>query len=72
MIEPNELARKIHKESFNEFKGYNRIKPELEKYYSNMIKKQINIILKNIEGIYQYESRSAEYMRNLQKEVTKL
>jgi hypothetical protein len=71
--EAEALAKKLHEDAFKEFKVYmGNSKPALEKYYSNLVKKQIITVLKNIEGVYPYESRSAEFMRNVQRNLQAL
>lgn len=71
--EAEQFALKVHEEVFKEFKLYmGNKKPELDKYYSNMIKKQVLIVIKHVEKIYPYESRSAEFMREVQRNVSKI
>lgn len=66
--EAKALATKIHKEAFQEFKVYMGNKqPALDKYYSNLVKKQVSIVLKNIEHVYPTDSRSAEFLRLVQQ-----
>jgi len=73
MIEAKEMAKKLHEGAYKEFQVYNgNQRPALDKYYSNMVKKQVLSVLKNIEGIYPYESRSAEFMRMVQRELNQI
>jgi hypothetical protein len=65
--EAKALALKTHAEAFKEFKAYmGNNKPALDKYYSNLVKKQVSIVLKNIEHVYPTDSRSAEFLRLVQ------
>jgi len=71
--EAEALAKKLHSDAFKEFKVYmGNTKPALDKYYSNLVKKQVITVLKSIEGVYPYESRSAEFKRNVQRHLNTL